>query len=366
MSTLRDTIIRWIDKRVNAMLEAPRAWGSDEAVEMQILLLLQFRTLTLRPDFDHGDPGSLVDAYMDYLGRIYPQNQHQPLHKIIETDRLGFNIAKELETIVRVFNENMLEENPFQHNPLALRLIFENGKTPTTTALTGYYEEFRRATRAVARGTAKSVGRAPKAIEDATDFALADVRITPKNGAPAEALLLLGAAVSETRDWIAEASVRQAIVDLATMGEWATSDADVHALPVDDMEQRSRMTVQAMRIVPHRGIVKAEIGGTMIGRAKPVVFRPEHERRFLTVLGSSAPSEAYDHTDEVRGIDLDRGLVILTRKTRLPCYVRPEHLQDVTEVGILARVEGTLYKPLGGRPFVMVSRMTPAEATASA
>lgn len=367
MRALRDTILHWIDKRMSDMLTAPRAWGSDEAIEMQVLLLLQFRALTLRPDFDDGDPGSLVDAYMEYLTRAYPKHPHRPLHQIVETDHLGFNIANELEKVIQTFTQNMLEENPFQHNDLAIRLVFEKGRMPTTAAFTGYYEEFRRAARAVARRADKTVGRAPKGIEEATDFTLSDVRVTPKNGAPAEALLLLGAGVpSESRDRVTEHAVRDAIVDLVTMGEWATSEAEVSALPVDDVEQRSRTTLQAMRIVPRRGIAKVEIGGTLIGRAKPVEFRPEHERRFLAVLGSSAPSEVYDKTEEIRGIDIDRGLVIVNRKTRLPCYLRPEHLQEVTEVGVQAHVQGTLYKPLAGRPFVIVSHVVPVNAERSA
>lgn len=367
MSALRDTLLHWIDKRTSDMLAAPRAWGSDEAIEMQVLLLLQFRALTLRPDFDHGDPGSLVDAYMEYLAMAYPKHPHRPLHQIVEADSLGFTIAGELKKIIQIFTQNMLEENPFQHNDLAIRLVFEHGRKPTIAAFTGYYEEFRRAARAVARRVDKAVGRAPKGIEEATDFALSDVRVTPKNGAPAEALLLLGVGVpSESRDWVAEHAVRDAIVNLVTMGEWAASEAEVSALPVDDLEQRSRMTVQAMRIVPRRGIAKAEIGGTLIGRAKPVEFRAEHERRFLAVLRSSAPSEVYEKTEEIRGIDLDRGLVIVNRRTRLLCYVRPEHLQEVTEVGIQAHVQGTLYKPLTGRPFVIVSHIFPVNAEPSA
>lgn len=367
MSALRDTILHWIDKRTSEMLAAPRAWGSDEAIEMQALLLLQFRALTLRPDFDNGDPSSLVDSYLEYLTRAYPEHPRLPLHQIVETDPLGLNIANELRKIIQTFTRSMLEENPFQHNDLAIRLVFERGKAPTTAAFTGYYEEFRRAARAVARRVDKAVGRAPKRIEEATDFTLSDVRVTPKNGAPAEALLLLGAGVrSESRDWVAEHAVRDAIVELVTIGEWAASEADVSALPVDDVEQRSRTTVQAMRIVPRRGIVKAEIGGALIGRTKPVEFKPEHERRFLAVLGSAAPSEVYDKTEEIRGIDLDRGLVIVNRKMRLPCYVRPEHLQEVTEVGIQAHVQGTLYKPLAGRPFVIVSHIVPINVEPSA
>jgi hypothetical protein len=365
MSALRDTILHWIDKRTRDMLATPRAWGSDEAIEMQVLLLLQFRALTLRPEFDCGDPGSLVDSYMEYLAREYPKHPHQPLHQIVKADCLGFNIANELKKVTQAFTANMLEENPFQHNALAIRLVFEKGRTPTAAAFTGYYEEFRRAARAVARRVG-SVGRTPKGVEKATDFALSDARVSPKNGAPAEALLLLGVGVpSDTRDWLAEQDVREAIGDLVTFGEWATSEAAVSALPIDDVEQRRRMTVQAMRIVPRRGIAKAEIGGTLIGRAIPVAFRPEHERRFLAVLEWSTHSEAYDKIEEIRGIDLDRGFVIVNRKTRLLCHVRPDHLEEVTEVGIQAHVQGTLYKPLTGRPFVIVSNIFPVNAEPS-
>ncbi len=202
MSALRETILHWIDKRTAEMLAAPRSWGSDEAIEMQVLLLLQFRALTLRPDFDHGDPGSLVDDYMEYLTRAYPKHLHRPLHQIVEPDALGLNIAGELKKIVETLKHNMLEGN---------------------------------------------------AIE----------------------------------------------------------------------------------------------------------LRPEHERRFLAVLRSSAPSEPYDSNEEIRGIDMDRGLVIVNQKARLPCYVGPEQLQEITEVGIQAHVQGTLYRPLVGRPFVIVTHIVP-------
>lgn len=360
---LRERVLYWVDKRTRDMLAAPRAWGSDEAVEMQVLLLLQFRLLALRPDFDQGDPGSLVDHYLDYISRAYPGKSRLPLHRFIETDRLGVNLAKELKKVVQDINGDYAqEENPFQRNELAIRLVFEEGRVPAAAAFTGYYEEFRRAARAIARRSDKAVGRAPKGIEEATDFTLSDVRVTPKNGSPAEALLLLGSGlVSEPsmRDPDAEHAVRDAIVDLVTLAEWAASEADVRELPMDDREQRDRATVQAMRIVPRRGIEKVEIGGALIGRSKPAAFKPEHERRFLKILESSAPFEVYDETGEVRGIDLDRGVVIIDRQRRLPCYVRPEHFQRVTEVGVRARVEGTRYKPPGRSPFVIVSRITP-------
>ena len=53
-------------------------------------------------------------------------------------------------------------------------------------------------------------------------------------------------------------------------------------------------------------------------------------------------------------INLDRGLLILGKRARTPCYVRQELLSEVAFVGVQARVVGTQYRPLGNRPFVLV------------
>lgn len=135
MNTLRDTILRWIDKRLSDMLATPRAWGSDEAVEAQVLLLLQFRMLTLQPDFDNGDPGLLVDQYMDYLKRAYPQKPNQPLHQIVPADRRGFNLAKELKKVVEVFKKNMRKENSFPHNATGTTLPAPQPSTPSWASM---------------------------------------------------------------------------------------------------------------------------------------------------------------------------------------------------------------------------------------
>lgn len=274
--------------------------------------------------------------------------------------RLGLNIAAELGKVVDLFVKNTLAENPFEHNELAIRLVFEEGKTPATSAVTGYYEEFRRAARAVARPSAKTTGRAKKPIETATDFALSDVRVTPRNGAPAEALLLLGAPGEGQRDYVVESQVRDAIASLLAMGEWAGSSDTVDQVPMDNLEQRSRIAVQALRVLPRRGLARVEIGGSMIGRSKPVELKPEHELRFVEVIGATAPSEPFDEVDEIRAIDLDRGLVML--KPRIACYLRPEQLGEVATVGVRARVQGRVYRPFSGKPFVLVDTIEPEES----
>jgi len=352
MRGLRDTLVGWIDERTKNMLATPRAWGSDEAVEMQALLLLELRALVLRPELEVGVPGRLVDAYTAYLAKTYPTKPHRPLSQIVEPDHLGHNLAAELRRVVDVFTHAMLEENAFQHSDVAIRLTFEPGRVPTTSAFTGYYEEFRRAARAVVRPRDKKTGRVGKNIEVATDFALDDIRVTPRNGTPAEVLLLLGASPGQ-QDILAEQQVRDALSGLVEMAAWAGSSEDVTHAPVDDVQQRTRVAVQALRILPRRGIASVGIGGRLIGRSRPVELRGEHQRRIVEVIGSTTSPEPFDRHDLVRGVDLDRGLVVLGKKDRLPCYAYPELLGDIAVAGIGARVTGQLYRPVFGKAFVL-------------
>ena len=87
-------------------------------------------------------------------------------------------------------------------------------------------------------------------------------------------------------------------------------------------------------------------------------FRAEQERRLVDVIGSTTKGEPFDRHDEIRGIDLDRGLVILGKKERLTCYVRREQLGNVALVGVQAHVSGSMFRPLTGRAFVLADEIT--------
>ncbi len=356
MNGLRDTIVTWVDQRLEDMLSAPRMWGSDEAVELQTLLLFELRSLAMRPAQEIEHPGRILDVYAAYLAKTYPGMPNRPLCQIVKSDDLGLRLAAELRKFRDAFVPSMLEENPFQHNHLAIRLMFKPKEIPTASAFTSYYEEFRRAARAVVKPNKKAVGRATKGVEVATDFSLNDVHIAPLNGQPAEALLLLGIGPGQ-QDLIAQSDVRDALVNLITMIEWANSDAKISALPVDDVEQRAHIAVQALRMLPHGTIARVAIGGKLIGRTLPVELRADQEQRIVEIIGSTAQSEPFDKQDETRGVDLDRGLVILGAKERLHCYVRAEDLGTVARAGVPARVQGTLFRPLTGKPFVRATKL---------
>lgn len=360
MSRPPDMIARWVDERLAEMLAAPPMWGSPEAVEMQVLQLLQVRALAVRPEQEIANPRRVFETYLAYLRERFPRRPQQPLFELVgHDDPLYSSLSTELRGFMDALVPTMLEENPFQHSAVAIKLVFERGKAPATSAFTSYYEEFRKTARAVARRPGTEKGRAEKPVEDATDFSLQDVRVQQPNGKPAEVALLLGYgnAVREPLSSDPNDVVRQALSNLLAMGEWASSGATLAELPMDDGEQRTRLAVQARRLLPSRGIESVSIGGQLVARSKPVVFRAAHERRFLDVIGSSTTPQPFDLRDEIRAVDLDRGLLVLGKTSRLPCHVRPGTLSHVFAAGVLAHVVGQIYRPLGGRPFVLVETL---------
>jgi hypothetical protein len=326
MSSLRDTLVSWVDQRIADVLAAPPMWGSPEAVEMQVLQLLEIRALALRPGQELADPRRVFETYVAYLGRRFPKSPQQPLFTLVNDDEEA--LVAGLRGFIDALRPSMLEENPFQHSALAIRLVFEKGHAPVTSAFTGYYEEFRRAARAVARPLGKATGRVSKDLEVGTDFTLDDARVRQENGAPAEVVLRLGTGSPEQQILFPGNQVRDALSGLLTMAEWADSDATIEELPVDDAEQRTRLAVQARRLLPSRGIETVSVGGQLVGRSKPVEFRGAHERRFLSVIEASIAPQPFDERDEVRAVDLDRGMIALGKK-RVPCYVRPGMLGEV-------------------------------------
>ena len=59
---LATTLLRFIDERLDQMLEAPQLWGADESVELQILQLLEIRFLIVSP----GRPENWRQVQGDY------------------------------------------------------------------------------------------------------------------------------------------------------------------------------------------------------------------------------------------------------------------------------------------------------------
>ena len=74
-------MLTWITARLDAILGAPRMWGSRESVELQILTLLEMRRVVLGED-----PGEVLLQYPAFVRKRYPNGYNRPLHKILASE----------------------------------------------------------------------------------------------------------------------------------------------------------------------------------------------------------------------------------------------------------------------------------------
>jgi len=92
MSAREAHTLSWITARLDTILGAPRMWGSREAVELQILTLLEVRRVVCGED-----PMGLLDQYVEFVRKRYPGHWNKPLYLILA--------AEPEEEFVRVLQE---------------------------------------------------------------------------------------------------------------------------------------------------------------------------------------------------------------------------------------------------------------------
>lgn len=350
MTGFPDKITHWADERLDALLAAPSMWGSDEAVEMQALLLLELRVLALRPAHSEADPRTVFDRYTRYLRNLYPSQQPAPLCELA-----GERFAAELERFRCLLGSSIQPEDPYQHADLVLSLEFRDQAVPSTISLTSYCDGVRRAARAFARAKDKTHGRVKREVEQLTDFRLDDIRVTRANGTPARATVLMERGVFDQENLFAETEVRDALQMIAETARWSDTDKGVSALNIDDTDLKTRAAVQTLRLLPRRDVEAVSIGGRLTGAPEPFTLRTKHESRCVSILAEHSAPVAFDRSDEIRGIDLDRGTVILGKKDRLTCYISDLTLAtEIREVGVRARVRGRKFAPALAPSFVLV------------
>jgi hypothetical protein len=86
MNDLQETLVRWIDQRLARILDAPPMWGCPEAVELQVLQLIQVRALVQRTPQALANPGGVFDAYAAYLSQRFPRQPQRPLFELVGQD----------------------------------------------------------------------------------------------------------------------------------------------------------------------------------------------------------------------------------------------------------------------------------------
>lgn len=99
----RKRLSQWLDKRLEAVLSAPTMWGSDEAVEMQALLLFELQAFARQPGGVEAAPSAVLDAYAEFLRMKFPGRPRAPLSELA---------PEQFSAWLREFREVLLESFP--------------------------------------------------------------------------------------------------------------------------------------------------------------------------------------------------------------------------------------------------------------
>jgi len=367
MTPLKDTIVRYIDERLDAITDAPPMWGSDEAVEMQVLQLLELRALTLRPEVERGQPRAVLDAYVAFLRRKFPKEPCMNLAALLEKHAKQGDMSPILEEFRREMMAKVPEEPLFGAHDLVIVLWLGNDVgVPRASTLSSYYDVFHRVLRALTRERGTTRGRAPRDLEVAIDFAMPEVGVFPANGVPAHVVLPLDQPPSG-RQSVHAASIREALAQIAIVSKWA-ADRDS---PVDELQRRldeetvpRRIAAQTLRLVPSEGMKAVDIGGKLMGSLEPVQLRPELARRVVGVIKEGQVPRPYTATGSVRAVDIDRGSMRLRvdrepRGASIICWIEDRDLVALAQqlLGRPAQVTGQLYGNPAGNDFVIVEQI---------
>ena len=362
MSTPRvdHDLVLWTDQRIRDILDAPRMWGGClESVEFQILTLLQVRAVLVDPAREFQAPRRILDEYVRALSERYQVSPPAPVHQFVgEEDDARFvqimtDLAEALSDKVEPGQDDF-----FASAYLGLELLFKQGCSVAARTVTGFYEDFGRAARSLARFGTGRTGRVERSIEVETDFELKGIEIIPMSGPSARARITLGPPRGQ-KDHVSEAQVKTALGQMVEVIERAdsSSERDLARFGADlSAEARTRALVQTLRVLPRRGIDEIKLGGTLIERKIPVSFRANLDRKVRSAIAADMEPVPYDTIGSIRAIDLDRGFIVLHSRQsgRVQCYLSPERSEAVTQAGVSARVIGKLYSPRESKPFVMV------------
>lgn len=106
MSASTSTIVDWIDKSLDDLLAAPGMWGSNEAVEMQFLQLLEFRSLVLQPQEQLASPRRVIDAYSAFVSKRFALSPPRPFFAVAQARGLR---GQEFTSVLEEFRRIMVE-----------------------------------------------------------------------------------------------------------------------------------------------------------------------------------------------------------------------------------------------------------------
>ena len=77
--SLHKEISEFATKRVEDMLKSPEMWGSQEAVELQVLQLMEIRMLIEHPLKLKINPRYVLDMHVTYISRAFKISYTKPM-----------------------------------------------------------------------------------------------------------------------------------------------------------------------------------------------------------------------------------------------------------------------------------------------
>lgn len=362
----RAYVLQYIDGQLDSLARRPGMWGPALAIELQALLLLEFRSVMLRPGFDAENPRAVRDALASFVAEKFPDGAGVPLARALATAGREHELPVLLAEFRARLVADMHADNPFETNDLAVVLrLKKDVARPSASSVGGYIEDLRRALRGILR--TKAQGRMAKELEVATDFGLSDVVVVPSNGVPGRVVLPLTYRAPEQLSSpavvkVPEEEIRDALAHVAATVAWADRDAPVAELAevLTDATRREKVAAQTLRLMPRGVDVEAvEIGGRLVARAEPMRLTRDQKPRVKQVRVEGFASTNIEETGNVRQLDLDDGTFRLGQpnsKDRVKCVLSDWDLLAAAQeaLGGRATVIGRRVQPNLGKPFIWV------------
>jgi hypothetical protein len=332
-------------------------WGRAEAVELQVLQLLELRSLVARQADPKDNFSALQDAYHRFLSSTV-DGPHLLSAAVDDVDQL----VKRMAPFVVGWQPAVSADEVFVSHDIVLRLRLKPGlKLPTTSLIATYYETFKRTIRGIARPGATGT---KKEMAEATEFLAPDMDVRRANGVPG-AVVLPMKIPSNTQFSLAELwnAVDTAIRALADMSQWAASGdgPDVLVKLIGDPVRRQKVAFHALRLIPTPSSPcdQVELGGQVIHGGRPVTLNVAMAARLKDALsvGQVPPTEV-TVAGVVRSLDLDAGTIGVKSdddSKRLVFSLPPDLFEAPESLGgRRVNVVGDEYRRPSGKPFRLV------------
>lgn len=105
---MSDKLVDFIDKRLHALAEAPMMWGRFESAEMQVLHLLEVKSMIMDPDRSEDDLSWIMDMYRSFIRRMFPKSADSTIYGSLmdleKQEHLGEYLALYIDSINAILN----------------------------------------------------------------------------------------------------------------------------------------------------------------------------------------------------------------------------------------------------------------------